>query len=92
MDMNEVDPQGTDVIYRWWVAKDGVRASYLGGGKWIKVPVSDQLCDYAAGIYFETKDISEGINPFLLAKRNDAVILTTRAGVPLSARAAEVYG
>lgn len=92
MDMNEVDPQGTDVIYRWWVAKDGVRASYLGGGKWINVPVSDALCDYAAGIYFETKDISEGINPFLLAKRNDAVILTTRAGVPLSARAAEVYG
>jgi TATA-box binding protein (TBP) (component of TFIID and TFIIIB) len=92
MDMNEVDPQGTDVIYRWWVARDGVRASYLGGGKWINVPVSDKLCDYAAGIYFETKDISEGINPFLLAKRNDAVILTTRAGVPLSARAAEVYG
>lgn len=92
MEMNEVDPQGTDVIYRWWVAKDGIRASYLAGGKWITIYVSDELCDYAAGIYFETKDISEGINPFLLAKRNDTVILTNRAGVPLSVRAAEVYG
>ena len=92
MDMNEVDPQGTDVIYRWWVAKDGIRASYLDGGKWLTVYVSDTLCDYAAGIYFETKDISEGINPFLLAKRNDTVILTNRAGVPLAVRAAEVYG
>lgn len=92
MEMNEVDPQGTDVIYRWWIAKDGIRASYLDGGKWLTVEVSDTLCDYAAGIYFETKDISEGINPFLLAKRNDTVILTNRAGVPLSVRAAEVYG
>ena len=92
MEMNEVDPQGTDVIYRWWVAKDGIRASYLDGGKWITVYVSDELCDYAAGIYFETKEISEGVNPFLLAKRNDTVILTNRAGVPLSVRAAEVYG
>ena len=92
MEMNEVDPQGTDVIYRWWIAKDGIRASYLDGGKWLTVYVSDTLCDYAAGIYFETKDISEGINPFLLAKRNDTVILTNRAGVPLSVRAAEVYG
>ena len=92
MEMNEVDPQGTDVIYRWWIAKDGIRASYLDGGKWLTVEVADTLCDYAAGIYFETKDISEGVNPFLLAKRNDAVILTNRAGVPLSVRAAEVYG
>ena len=92
MEMNEVDPQGTDVIYRWWIAKDGIRASYLDGGKWLTVYVSDTLCDYAAGIYFETKDISEGINPFLLAKRNDTVILTNRAGVPLAVRAAEVYG
>ena len=92
MEMNEVDPQGTDVIYRWWIAKDGIRASYLDGGKWLTVYVADTLCDYAAGIYFETKDISEGINPFLLAKRNDTVILTNRAGVPLSVRAAEVYG
>ena len=92
MEMNEVDPQGTDVIYRWWIAKDGIRASYLDGGKWLTVYVSDTLCDYAAGIYFETKDISEGVNPFLLAKRNDAIVLTNRAGVPLSVRAAEVYG
>lgn len=92
MEMNEVDPQGTDVIYRWWIAKDGIRASYLDGGKWLTVYVADTLCDYAAGIYFETKDISEGINPFLLAKRNDTVILTNRAGVPLAVRAAEVYG
>lgn len=92
MEMNEVDPQGTDVIYRWWIAKDGIRASYLDGGKWLTIEVSDALCDYAAGIYFETKDISEGINPFLLAKRNDTVILTNRAGVPLAVRAAEVYG
>lgn len=92
MEMNEVDPQGTDVIYRWWIAKDGIRASYLDGGKWLTIEVADTLCDYAAGIYFETKDISEGINPFLLAKRNDTVILTNRAGVPLSVRAAEVYG
>lgn len=92
MEMNEVDPQGTDVIYRWWIAKDGIRASYLDGGKWLTVEVADTLCDYAAGIYFETKDISKGVNPFLLAKRNDTVILTNRAGVPLSVRAAEVYG
>lgn len=92
MEMNEVDPQGTDVIYRWWIAKDGIRASYLDGGKWLTIEVADTLCDYAAGIYFETKDISEGVNPFLLAKRNDAVILTNRAGVPLAVRAAEVYG
>ena len=92
MEMNEVDPQGTDVIYRWWIAKDGIRASYLDGGKWLTIEVADTLCDYAAGIYFETKDISEGVNPFLLAKRNDTVILTNRAGVPLSVRAAEVYG
>ena len=92
MEMNEVDPQGTDVIYRWWITKDGVRASYLDGGKWLTIPVDDTLCDYAAGIYFETKDISEGVNPFLLAKRNDTVVLTNRAGVPLAVRAAEVYG
>lgn len=91
-EMNEVDPSGTGVIYRWWVAQDGTRASYLSGGKEITVPISDALCDYAAGIYFETKNISEGVNPFLLAKRNDTVILTNRAGVPLSVRAAEVYG
>lgn len=88
-DMNEVDPDGTDVIYRWWITKDGTRASYLNGGKEIEIPVSDTLCDYAAGIYFETKDISEGVNPFLLAKRDDATILCKRDGTPLSVRAAD---
>lgn len=90
-EMNEVDPQGMDYIYRWWITKDGKTSSYLDGGKQITIPVSDNLCDYAAGIYFETKDISEGVNPFLLCNRN-SLILTNRSGVPLSARAAEVYG
>jgi hypothetical protein len=90
-EMNEVDPEGNQYIYRWWVTKDGKTSSYLDGGKQITIPVSDSLCDYAAGIYFETKDISEGINPFLLSKRNGDV-LTNRSGVPLSVRAAEVYG
>jgi len=90
-DMNEVDPQGTEFIYRWWISKDGTTSKYLDGGKQITIPVSDALCDYAAGIYFETKDIEEGINPFLLSNRNN-LVLTTRSGVPLSVRAAEVYG
>lgn len=90
-EMNEVDPQGTDYIYRWWITKDGKTSSYLDGGKQITIPVSDNLCDYAAGIYFETKDISEGVNPFLLCNRNN-LVLTNRSGVPLSVRAAEVYG
>ena len=90
-EMNEVDPQGTEYIYRWWVTKDGKTSSYLDGGKQITIPVSDSLCDYAAGIYFETKDISEGVNPFLLCNRN-SLVLTNRSGVPLSVRAAEVYG
>ena len=90
-EMNEVDPDGTEFIYRWWVSKDGTTSKYLDGGKQITIPVSDALCDYAAGIYFETKDIEEGINPFLLSNRN-SLVLTTRSGVPLSVRAAEVYG
>jgi len=90
-DMNEVDPQGTEFIYRWWISKDGMTSKYLDGGKQITIPVSDALCDYVAGIYFETKDIGEGINPFLLSNRNN-LVLTTRSGVPLSVRAAEVYG
>lgn len=90
-DMNEVDPDGTEFIYRWWISKDGMTSKYLDGGKQITIPVSDALCDYAAGIYFETKDIEEGINPFLLSNRNN-LVLTTRSGVPLSVRAAEVYG
>lgn len=89
-DMNEVDPDGTEYIYRWWITKDGKNGKYLDGGKQITIPVSDALCDYAAGIYFETKDIDEGINPFLLSSRNE-LVLTTRSGVPLSVRAAEVY-
>ena len=90
-EMNEVDPDGTEFIYRWWISKDGATSKYLDGGKQITIPVSDALCDYAAGIYFETKDIEEGINPFLLSNRN-SLVLTTRSGVPLSVRAAEVYG
>lgn len=91
-DMNEVDPDGTGVIYRWWITKDGTSAKYLDGGKVITIPVSDALCDYAAGIYFETKDISEGVNPFLLARRGDTTVLTTRSGIPLAVRAAERVG
>lgn len=90
-DMNEVDPDGTDVIYRWWITKDGTSGKYLDGGKQITIPVSDSLCEYAAGIYFETKPIEEGVNPFLLSNRNE-LVLTNRSGVPLSVRAAEVYG
>lgn len=89
-EMNEVDPDGTEYIYRWWITKDGKNGKYLDGGKQITIPVSDALCDYAAGIYFETKAIEEGINPFLLSSRNE-LVLTTRSGVPLSVRAAEVY-
>ncbi len=88
-EMNEVDPEGTMVIYRWWVTKDGIRASYLNGGKQFTIPVDDSLCEFAAGIYFETKDITEGVNPFLLSKRGDTVVLTNRAGTPLSVRAAD---
>ena len=90
-DMNEVDTEGTEYIYRWWITKDGMSGKYLDGGKQITIPVSDSLCDYAAGIYFETKPIEEGVNPFLLSNRNE-LVLTNRSGVPLSVRAAEVYG
>lgn len=90
-DMNEVDAEGADYIYRWWITKDGTSGKYLDGGKQITIPVSDALCDYAAGIYFETKPIEEGVNPFLLSNRNE-LVLTSRSGVPLSVRAAEVYG
>lgn len=90
-EMNEVDASGTEFIYRWWITKDGMSGKYLDGGKQITIPVSDSLCDYAAGIYFETRDIAEGVNPFLLSNRND-LVLTTRSGVPLTVMAAEVYG
>ena len=88
-DMNVIDPDGTDFVYRWWVMQDSNRAAYLDGGKEVSITVDDALCDYAAGIYFENLDIEEGINPFSLAKRSDTVVLTTRAGLPLTARAAE---
>ena len=90
-DMNEVDTEGTEYIYRWWITKDGTSGKYLDGGKQITIPVSDSLCEYAAGIYFETKPIEEGVNPFLLSNRAE-LVLTSRSGVPLSVRAAEVYG
>ena len=87
-EMNEVDPDGNQYIYRWWVTKDGENGKYLNGGKEITIPVSDSLCDYTAGIYFETKPITEGVRPFLLSKRN-SIVLTNRSGTPLSVRAAE---
>ena len=88
-DMIEVDPEGTDYLYRWWVMQDSNSAAYLDGGKEISIYVDDALCDYAAGIYFETLAIDEGINPFSLSQRSDTVVLTTRAGLPLTSRAAE---
>lgn len=87
-EMNEIDADGTEMIYRWWVMQDSQSATYLSGGKSIEVLVNDALCDYAAGIYFETMTADEGINPFSLSTRSDFV-LTTRDGVPLTARAAE---
>lgn len=86
-EMNEVDPDGTEYLYRWWVTKDGIAGSYLAGGKVIPVEVDDSLCDFAAGIYFETRDITETFYPFALCNRSN-VILTNRACVPLTARAA----
>ena len=88
-DMIEVDPEGTDYLYRWWIMQDSNSAAYLDGGKEISIYVDDALCDYAAGIYFETLAIDEGINPFSLSQRSDTVVLTTRAGLPLTSRAAE---
>lgn len=88
-DMIEVDPDGTDYLYRWWVAQDSNSAAFLDGGKHVSIYVDDALCDYAAGIYFETLAIDEGINPFSLSQRSDTVVLTTRAGLPLTSRAAE---
>lgn len=88
-DMIEIDPEGTDYLYRWWVMQDSNSAAYLDGGKEISIYVDDALCDYAAGIYFETLAIDEGINPFSLSQRSDTVVLTTRAGLPLTSRAAE---
>ena len=90
-EMNVVDPDGTDLIYRWWVTQDGLWGKYLDGGKHISVPIDDSLCRFASGIYFETKPIDEGINPFSLSTRG-GLVLTDRNGVPLTVRAAERYG
>ena len=88
-DMNVIDADGTEYVYRWWVMQDNKTASFLDGGKTIPVMVDDALCDYAAGIYFETKLADEKINPFSLSNRADTIVLTNRAGLPLTARAAE---
>lgn len=88
-DANEVDPQGTDYIYRWWKTADATAGRYINGGKEIEVEVADSLCDYSAGIYFEVLNKERSIYPFTLSKRNDAVILTTRDGKLLTARAAD---
>lgn len=85
---NEVDPLGTDMNYRWWITQDGQTGTYLNGGKNITVAVNDSLCDYAAGIYFETRSAEDGIYPFTLSNRND-LVLTTRSGKMLTVRAAE---
>lgn len=90
-EMNEVDPNGTEYIYRWWVTQDGLWGKYLDGGKHINVQIDDSLCRFASGIYFETIDIEEGINPFSLSNRN-GLVLTDRNGIPLTVRAAERYG
>ena len=87
-EMIEIDADGTEMIYRWWVMQDSQSATYLSGGKSIEVLVDDALCDYAAGIYFETMAADEGINPFSLSTRSN-LVLTTRDGIPLTARAAE---
>lgn len=87
-EMLEIDQNGTGFIYRWWVMQDSKSATYLNGGKVISVLVDDALCDYAAGIYYEIVDVSEGINPFSLSNRS-GLVLTDRAGLPLTARAAE---
>lgn len=86
---NEVDPQGTDYIYRWWKTADATAGRYINGGKEIEVEVADSLCDYSAGIYFEVLNKDRSIYPFTLSKRNDAVLLTTRDGRLLTARAAD---
>ena len=90
-EMNEVDAEGTDYVYRWWVMQDSNAKAYLGGGKELTVYVGDALCDYAASIFFETMESSYGINPFKLYGRcrSSYVLLTNRAGTPLTSRYAE---
>lgn len=89
VDMNEVDPTGDEYIYRWWITKDAISGRYFNGGKSISVAVDDALCNYMAGIFFEVRELEDGIDPFTLTKRNDSIILTTRNGTPLTVRAAE---
>lgn len=89
--MNLIDPDGTEYIIRWWVAQDSISAKYLDGGKSITVPIDDSLCDYTAGVWFEARPIEDGIDPFMLSNRSE-LVLTTRDGTPLTARAAERYG
>ena len=90
-EMNEVDAEGTDYVYRWWVMQDSNAKAYLGGGKELTVYVGDALCDYAASIFFETMESSYGINPFKLYGRcrSSYVLLANRAGTPLTSRYAE---
>lgn len=87
-DNNEVDADGTEKNYRWWITQDGQTGTYLNGGKNITVAVNDSLCDYAAGIFFETREPSDGIYPFTLSNRNN-LVLTRRDGKMLTVRAAE---
>lgn len=87
-DLNEVDADGTEYVYRWWVAQDSNDSRYLDGGKEIDIYVADPLCEYTAGIYFEVIDIENSVYPFALCDRASAV-LTTRSGVMLTARGAE---
>ena len=89
--MNLIDPDGTEYIIRWWVSQDSISAKYLDGGKSITVPIDDSLCDYTAGVWFEARPIEDGIDPFMLSNRSE-LVLTTRDGTPLTARAAERYG
>lgn len=90
-EMNEVDPDGEEYMYRWWVAQDASSNRYLDGGKEIVIYIADPLCDYAAGIYYELLEVDRGIFPFSLCNRSSK-ILRTRNGKILTARAAERVG
>ena len=90
-EMNEIDPNGTEYLYRWWIAQDASSNRYLDGGKEIVIHIADPLCDYAAGIYYELLEVERGIYPFALCNRS-SVILTTRDGDLLTAKAAESGG
>jgi hypothetical protein len=89
-DMNEIDVDGTEFIYRWWVTQDGMSSTYLDGGKSVLINVGDAFCDFTAGVYFETIDVEQGVLPFTLCDRSGA-LLTNRAGEILTVRAASRY-